>query len=108
MNSFNWIELLTVNQRVMGSSPISPSKIWEFSSVGSERLPYKQDVTGSNPVSPTIPTVKTVCVATSVHRLEMWFNSTFRGNKWGHSLLVERLGDIQKVSGSIPLVPTKT
>ena len=27
--------------------------IWEFSSVGSEHLPYKQRVTGSNPVTPT-------------------------------------------------------
>src|SRR5690554_4624716 len=26
---------------------------WEFSSVGSEHLPYKQRVTGSNPVTPT-------------------------------------------------------
>ena len=28
-------------------------KYWEFSSVGSEHLPYKQRVTGSNPVTPT-------------------------------------------------------
>ena len=27
--------------------------IWEISSAGSEHLPYKQGVTGSNPVSPT-------------------------------------------------------
>ena len=27
---------------------------WEFSSVGSEHLPYKQGVTGSNPVTPTV------------------------------------------------------
>ena len=31
----------------------SSSKQWEFSSVGSEHLPYKQRVTGSNPVTPT-------------------------------------------------------
>jgi hypothetical protein len=28
-------------------------KKWAISSVGSEHLPYKQGVTGSNPVSPT-------------------------------------------------------
>ena len=28
-------------------------KFWEFSSAGSEHLPYKQRVTGSNPVTPT-------------------------------------------------------
>ena len=28
-------------------------QIWEFSSAGSEHLPYKQGVTGSNPVIPT-------------------------------------------------------
>jgi hypothetical protein len=33
-------------------STFAPSK-WEFSSVGSEHLPYKQRVTGSNPVTPT-------------------------------------------------------
>ncbi len=27
---------------------------WELSSAGSEHLPYKQGVTGSNPVAPTI------------------------------------------------------
>ena len=26
---------------------------WEYSSAGSERLPYKQEVTGSIPVTPT-------------------------------------------------------
>ena len=30
----------------------------EFSSVGSEHLPYKQRVTGSNPVTPTIKNKK--------------------------------------------------
>ena len=29
-------------------------KNWEHSSAGSEHLPYKQRVTGSNPVSPTL------------------------------------------------------
>ena len=29
-------------------------KYWEHSSVGSEHLPYKQRVTGSNPVAPTL------------------------------------------------------
>ena len=28
-------------------------KKWEHSSAGSEHLPYKQGVTGSNPVAPT-------------------------------------------------------
>ena len=31
--------------------PLHP--LWEYSSAGSERLPYKQEVTGSNPVTPT-------------------------------------------------------
>gem|GEM_PF-3536946 len=30
-------------------------KKWELSSAGSEHLPYKQRVTGSNPVAPTKP-----------------------------------------------------
>ena len=34
------------------NSTFAPA-IWEFSSVGSEHLPYKQRVTGSNPVTPT-------------------------------------------------------
>ena len=29
------------------------SRKWEFSSVGSEHLPYKQGVAGSNPTIPT-------------------------------------------------------
>ena len=32
---------------------------WEFSSAGSEHLPYKQGVTGSNPVTPTEEEVAT-------------------------------------------------
>jgi hypothetical protein len=32
---------------------LRPEKIREFSSAGSEHLPYKQRVTGSNPVTPT-------------------------------------------------------
>jgi hypothetical protein len=31
----------------------SQSAVWGISSVGSERLPYKQDVGGSNPSFPT-------------------------------------------------------
>ena len=31
----------------------APKKFWEHSSAGSEHLPYKQRVTGSNPVAPT-------------------------------------------------------
>ena len=31
----------------------TPENDWEFSSAGSEHLPYKQRVTGSNPVTPT-------------------------------------------------------
>ncbi|MBP1629941.1 MAG: hypothetical protein H6Q15_834 [Bacteroidetes bacterium] len=30
-----------------------PNNDWEHSSAGSEHLPYKQGVTGSNPVAPT-------------------------------------------------------
>ena len=32
--------------------------IWEHSSAGLEHLPYKQGVTGSNPVAPTTNEVK--------------------------------------------------
>jgi hypothetical protein len=38
---------------VAGSSPVSRFTPGALSSVGSERLPYKQEVTGSNPVAPT-------------------------------------------------------
>ena len=31
----------------------NPGVKWELSSAGSEHLPYKQRVTGSNPVAPT-------------------------------------------------------
>jgi hypothetical protein len=37
--------------KVRGSGCLE--KDWEFSSAGSEHLPYKQRVTGSNPVTPT-------------------------------------------------------
>ena len=36
-------------------SPFSNKCVWELSSAGSEHLPYKQGVTGSNPVAPTKP-----------------------------------------------------
>lgn len=39
----NWIQLLYLQSQTQG----------EISSAGSEHLPYKQRVTGSNPVSPT-------------------------------------------------------
>lgn len=39
--------------QVAGSSPVIRSRRRKLSSVGSERLPYKQEVTGSNPVTPT-------------------------------------------------------
>ena len=34
-------------------SPLTTTSHWEHSSAGSEHLPYKQGVTGSNPVAPT-------------------------------------------------------
>ena len=43
---------MTVNHGVLGSSPCSGA-FWEFSSAGSEHLPYKQRVGGSNPSTPT-------------------------------------------------------
>ena len=58
-----------------------------ISSAGSEHLPYKQGVTGSNPVSPTKP-----------HwRLFFWAIS---------SVGLERLLDRQEVTGSNPVLPT--
>ena len=43
---------MTVNHGVLGSSPCSGA-FWEFSSAGSEHLPYKQRVGGSNTSTPT-------------------------------------------------------
>ena len=43
---------MTVNHGVLGSSPCSGA-FREFSSAGSEHLPYKQRVGGSNPSTPT-------------------------------------------------------
>tara|TARA_A100001388_G_scaffold232554_1_gene185230 strand:- start:59 stop:286 length:228 start_codon:yes stop_codon:yes gene_type:complete len=59
-----------------------------ISSAGSEHLPYKQGVTGSNPVSPTKPH----------QRLFFWAIS---------SVGLERLLDRQEVTGSNPVLPTK-
>ena len=57
-----------------------------ISSAGSEHLPYKQGVTGSNPVSPT---------------------SLTRGFFWAISSVgLERLLDRQEVTGSNPVLPT--
>ena len=39
--------------QVAGSSPVIRSRNWKLSSVGSERLPYKQEVAGSNPAVST-------------------------------------------------------
>ena len=49
---------MTVNHGVLGSSPCSGAfrlflPLRELSSAGSERLPYKQRVGGSNPSAPT-------------------------------------------------------
>ena len=49
---------MTVNHGVLGSSPCSGA-FWEFSSAGSEHLPYKQRVGGSNPSTPTEDTEQT-------------------------------------------------
>ena len=43
-------------------------KIWVHSSAGSEHLPYKQGVTGSNPVEPTPP------INASAHRLRFFLS----------------------------------
>ena len=37
----------------LGKNKSNKSNVWEFSSVGSEHLPYKQRVGGSNPSTPT-------------------------------------------------------
>ena len=37
----------------LGKNKSNKSNAWEFSSVGSEHLPYKQRVGGSNPSTPT-------------------------------------------------------
>src|SRR5690606_7852066 len=47
-------EHLPYKQRVTGSNPVFSTKIKRrLSSAGSEHLPYKQRVTGSNPVAST-------------------------------------------------------
>ena len=67
----------------------------ELSSVGSERLPYKQRVGGSNPSAPTTMS------ATYSDASGFFFD------KREHSSVgLERLLDKQEVSGSNPLVPT--
>ena len=63
----------------------------ELSSVGSERLPYKQRVGGSNPSAPT--------------RLQPSRKMVFLCREHS-SVGLERLLDKQEVSGSNPLVPT--
>ena len=66
----------------------------ELSSVGSERLPYKQRVGGSNPSAPT-----TENQPLTVMQVAFLFRE--------HSSVgLERLLDKQEVSGSNPLVPT--
>ena len=53
----SWLDSEPDKFEVVGSSPTMPTikvKIWEFSSAGSEHLPYKQRVGGSNPSTPTI------------------------------------------------------
>ena len=66
----------------------------ELSSVGSERLPYKQRVGGSNPSAPT-----TENQPLTVMQVVFLFRE--------HSSVgLERLLDKQEVSGSNPLVPT--
>ena len=47
-------------------SLMTSAKSREISSVGSEHLPYKQGVTGSNPVSPTILSFGDVLVLTAL------------------------------------------
>ena len=44
---------LQINFAISLSTPIFAVPKREISSAGSEHLPYKQGVTGSNPVSPT-------------------------------------------------------
>ena len=66
----------------------------ELSSAGSERLPYKQRVGGSNPSAPT-----TENQPLTVMQVVFLFRE--------HSSVgLERLLDKQEVSGSNPLVPT--
>ncbi len=65
--------------------------LWELSSAGSERLPYKQRVGGSNPSAPT--------------RLQPSRKMVFLCREHS-SVGLERLLDKQEVSGSNPLVPT--
>lgn len=46
-------ENLNIFLEIKKKAVIFALQIWEISSAGSEHLPYKQGVTGSNPVSPT-------------------------------------------------------
>ncbi len=53
-------------------------KLWGISSVGSERLPYKQDVGGSNPSFPTEEKALQilqgffVCIKLTIHVLYLY------------------------------------
>jgi len=42
------------SKSLFGLNPAKAGPYWVVSSVGSEHLPYKQGVTGSNPVPPTL------------------------------------------------------
>ena len=69
------VERFSPKEDVRGSSPLTRAvknsslkeKNREHSSVGSERLPYKQDVGGSNPSAPTIE-IFILCLCSSVGR----------------------------------------
>ena len=64
--------------------------IWEIGAAGAQ-LPYKQTVTGSNPVSPTINYMPRICVAFLF---------------WAFSSAGEHFLHTEGVIGSIPVTPT--
>ena len=63
---------LVWDQRAAGSNPVIPIEYGSLAQLG-ERLPYKQDVTGSSPVTPISTDLKKFLKTVDKTR-NMWYN----------------------------------